>query len=296
MRVSSVWIVLSLIAALLMAIASAAGALGGATYAHETVSWAAQGTGQDIVNVLVAFPLLAFSALYTYLGFARAHLVWIGALMYTAYSYLLYAFFVHFGPWFIVYVAILGLSSYALAGSASSVEVSLLPAVFARAGRTKGAAAFLMLVGCGFAALWLGEIVPAIIEGRTPASVTSSGFPVNPVHVLDLALFLPGTIATSVLLWKRHPLGLLFAVPVLVFAALMGVAIIAMTLVMRARGLPAPTGIVPVIGALVLCSAWFAARVLEDVRDDELASAERGRTFPQPHGARAIPTAGGQFR
>jgi hypothetical protein len=297
MRVSSVWIVLSFVAALLMLIASAAGALGSATYARETVSWAAQGAGQDIVNVLVAFPLLAFSALYTHLGFARAHLLWIGALMYTAYSYVLYAFFVHFGPWFLVYVAILGLSSYALVGSAASLEVPMLPAVFARAGHTRGAAAFLMLVGCGFAALWLGDIVPAVIAGRTPESVTAAGFAVNPVHVLDLALFLPGAIATSVLLWKRRPLGLLFAVPLLVFTALMGLAIIAMTFVMRTRGLPAQLGIVPVVGAMVLCSMWFAARLLVDVRDDELASAETAGTESDPWlGARAIPTPGGQFR
>jgi hypothetical protein len=297
MRVSSVWIVLSFIAAVLMAIASAAGALSSATYARETVSWAAQGAGQDIVNVLVVFPLLAFSALYTHLGFARAHLVWIGALMFTAYSYVLYAFFVHFGPWFLVYVAILGLSSYALAGSAASLEAPMLPAVFARAGHTRGAAVFLMLVACGFAALWLGDIVPAVIAGYTPESVTASGFAVNPVHVLDLALFLPGTIATSVLLWKRRPLGLLFAVPVLVFAALMGLAIVAMSFVMHARGLPVSMGIVPVIGALVLCSVWFAVRLLVDVRDDELAFAESGPSLPPPaYDARAIPTTGGRFR
>src|ERR1035437_8687591 len=137
MRVSSVWIVLSLVAALLMAIASAAGALSSATYARETVSWAAQGEGQDIVNVLVAFPLLAFSALYVHLGYARAHLVWIGALMYTAYSYVLYAFFVHFGPWFLVYVAILGLSSYALAGAALGITVAQLRAVVSRVTQIK---------------------------------------------------------------------------------------------------------------------------------------------------------------
>lgn len=297
MRPSSVWIILSLIAAVLMAVASAAGVLSGATYAHETVSWAAQGEGQDIVNVLVAFPLLAFSALYVHLGYARAHLIWIGALLYTAYTYVLYAFFVHFGPWFLVYVAILGLSSYALGGAASSIEAPALPAVFSRSAHVKGAAVLLMILGCGFAALWLADIVPAIIEGRTPASVSASGFPVNPVHVLDLALFLPGTLATSVLLWKRRPLGLLFAVPVLVFAMMMGLAIIAMTFVMRAKGLPAPMGFVPVIGAVSACSAWFAARLLADVRDDELASAELPPAESRaPSAARAIPTPGGQFR
>jgi hypothetical protein len=279
MRVSNLWIVLSLIAAVLMALASAAGVLSDATYVRETVSWAAQGAGQDMVNFLVAFPVLVGSALYAHLGLTRAHFVWIGALMYLVYSYVLCAFFVHFGPWFLVYVAILGLSSYALVGGASSVEVPMLPDVFARSGHTKAAAVFLMMLGCGFAALWLGDIVPALIEGRAPASAIANGFPVSPVHVLDLALFLPGTIATSVLLWKRRPLGFLFAVPVLVFVTLMGLAIITMTFVMRARGLPAPMGIVPIIGTAVLCSAFFSALLLRNVRDEELAPDESYRMF-----------------
>jgi hypothetical protein len=84
---------------------------------------------------------------------------------------------------------------------------------------------------------------------------------------------------------------------VLVFTALMGLAIIAMTFVMRARGLPAPLGIVPVVGALVLCSMWFAVRLLVDVRDDELASAESAATVSGPGlGAGAIPTPDGRFR
>ena len=185
----------------------------------------------------------------------------------------------HFGPWFLVYVAILGLSSYALAGGASSVKACTPPADFGSLRNTKAAAAFLMILGCGFAVLWLGDIVPALVAGRTPEGVIQSGFPVSPIHVLDLALFLPGTIATSVLLWQRRPLGFLFAVPVLVFAALMGLAIIAMTFVMRARGLPAPMGFLPVIGSAVLCSAYFAALLLGEIRDDEVAPDESYRLF-----------------
>lgn len=279
MRVSNVWIVLSLIAAVLMAVASAAGVLGETTYVRETVSWAAQGAGQDLVNFLVVFPVLVGSALYAHLGLTRARLVWIGALFYVVYSYVLYAFFVHFGPWFLVYVAILGLSSYALAGGASSVQRWTLPAELGGVRHTRAAAVFLMILGCGFAVLWLGDIVPALVAGRTPESVTQSGFPVSPIHVLDLALFLPGTIATSVLLWKRRPLGFLFAVPVLVFATLMGLAIVVMTFVMRMRGLPAPMGLVPVVGTAVLCSAGFAALLLREVRDDEVASDASYRLF-----------------
>src|ERR1017187_8171240 len=114
MRVSNGWIVLSPIAAVLMALASAAGVLSGATYVRETVSWAAQGSGQDMIYFMVVFPVLVGSAIQAHLGVSRARLVCMGALLYVVYSYVLYAFFVHFGPWFLVYVAVLGSSSFAL--------------------------------------------------------------------------------------------------------------------------------------------------------------------------------------
>ena len=60
--------------------------------------------------MLIALP-------FAFRGSTRASLVTLGLLIYVVYSYILYAFFIHFGPWFLVYVAVLGLSTYALFGS-----------------------------------------------------------------------------------------------------------------------------------------------------------------------------------
>ena len=54
---------------------------------------------------------------FAFRGSTRASLVTLGLLIYVVYSYILYAFFIHFGSWFLVYVAVLGLSTYALFGS-----------------------------------------------------------------------------------------------------------------------------------------------------------------------------------
>ena len=93
-------------------------ALGGiflpSTYARETASWAAQGAGQDWVNLLVVAPALSIGGVRALRGSLRARLVVGGALLYTVYSFLLYAFEVHFNPLFLVYCATLGLSFYAL--------------------------------------------------------------------------------------------------------------------------------------------------------------------------------------
>src|SRR3954469_4178386 len=115
--VSRTWIGLSWLASLLMALASAAGLFVPAVYAKETASWGAQGAGQDLVNLFVAVPTLTLSAWYVRKRSVRALMVWIGALIYVVYSYLMYAFFVHFGPVFPLYVAVLGLSAFTLVGA-----------------------------------------------------------------------------------------------------------------------------------------------------------------------------------
>jgi len=97
----------------------------------------------------------------------------------------------------------------------------------------------LVQIGTVFGAMWLAAIARALAIGVAPEGVAEIGLPVNPIHVLDLALLLPLTILTGVAHWKRRPFGLLFAAPLLVFFILMDGAIISMTYSMRARGISA---------------------------------------------------------
>jgi hypothetical protein len=68
-----------------------------------------QAVGQDWANLAVAALLLA-GAFLARRGSVRGYLVWLGALVYLAYAFAIYAFAVHFGLLFPAYVAVLGLS------------------------------------------------------------------------------------------------------------------------------------------------------------------------------------------
>jgi hypothetical protein len=57
-----------------------------------------------------------------------------------------------------------------------------------------------------FAALWLKEVLPAVLRGSTPGSIGEAGLLVNPVHVLDLSLLLPAMLIAGITLWRRQPL------------------------------------------------------------------------------------------
>ena len=45
--------------------------------------------------------------------------------------------------------------------------------------------------------LWLSELIPASLSGEVPKSVTDAGLWVNPIHVLDLAVLLPGLASSD---------------------------------------------------------------------------------------------------
>jgi len=264
-RIQQLWIWLSVLVSVLVAGASGAGIFVKSIYGQETASYAAQGVGQDIVNIVIAVPTLLLSACFLRKNSVGGLLVWLGALIYIVYSYVIYAFSVHFGFLFPVYLAVLGLSFYTLFGSLASLKGTDLDA-FASSTKVKTVSVFLMIFGLAFFALWLSDILRSLLSGTVPQSVTDTGLPVNLVHVLDLAFVLPGMIITSILLWKRKTAGFLFAVPFLMFAAIMGMAIIAMLVAMSQRGMPGNLPFGVAVAIMVAASLLLIGLFLKDIK------------------------------
>ena len=255
-----VW--LSLLAAGLATLTSLAGILRGTeTYRRETRAWAVQAVGQDVANLLVIALLLA-SAVLVRRGSLRALHVWIGCLFYFVYAFAIYAFSVHFNTYFLAYVAVLGLSSWALLGTFAGLRVAEAASPLRDHPRRDGAGILLILIGALFGALWLAELVPHTLRGTTPTGLTETGLWTNPVHVLDLALLLPAMIVTGVLLRRQRPWGLLFAVPLLVFAVTMGIGILVLFALMSREGLGTAAPAAVVVGGIVAASAVYAILLL----------------------------------
>jgi hypothetical protein len=121
------------------------------------------------------------------------------------------------------------------------------------------------------AAAWLRppEDVPALLAGVRPQSVTDMALPTNPVHILDLAFFLPAVIATGVLLIKRRPFAYTVAPALSVFLILTGVPILITPGVQMVRGETANWGVVGPIGILTLTLLGLLAWLLSTIRTSE---------------------------
>lgn len=225
------WLLLTIPIAILLAIAAGSGVFVNGLY-RDNAYFASQALGQDLISLLVALPALIISAIPTHRGSARARLVWLGMLVYLVYSYMIAAFVVRFNSLFLVYVALLGCSLYALIGGLVTTDMAAIKSSFSDKTPVRAVSVFLGVLMVLFYFLWLSEAVPALLAGKLPQSIVDNGTPTNAVHVLDMAWMLPAFGITAVSLWRKHALGYTLAGAILSFISLLALAILSMVLFM----------------------------------------------------------------
>ncbi|NTW39876.1 MAG: hypothetical protein HGA44_08285 [Cellulomonadaceae bacterium] len=252
------WLVASAVAAVIALVGSLVALLDVAgTYGEETASFVDQAVAQDTVNLVVVAPATLVLTWLARRGSTRAGLLWLGVLTFTVYNYVIYTFSIHVGPLFLVWVAVLSLSLWSFVGGLRSVHVEAAASDLTAAPR-RLVGWFLVVVAVLFTLLWLKDIVPAVLDGRVPTGAADLGLPSNPVHVLDLAIFLPAVLAVGRLVLLRRPAGVALAPVALVFLILTGLPILVTPLTTSLRGgdpvwaASGPVGVLTVAALVVL--------------------------------------------
>jgi hypothetical protein len=267
-RLRGRWFWLSSAAALLAAVGSAVGLLRVASiYGQETAVLADAATAQDLVNLLLVAPLLVILGWRAHRGHLRAYLVWVGCLAFTVYNYAIYAFSIHFGPLFLLWVAVLGLSMFTLIGGLATLDAAAIEARFTRRG-VRATGWFLIGVAVLFALLWLHEIVPDLLASAPSRSASAWKVPTNPVHVLDLAFFLPAAATSGVLLLRRHRLGYATAAGQLTWIALTCLPILVTPVVANARNHQPEWAVTGPVGVILIASIAALAWLLRKANTD----------------------------
>lgn len=261
------WARVSMVAAGLAMLGNLAGLVwADAVYGREVTVFVQQAVAQDVVDLVVVGPALLVLAAGVLRGSDRAWLLWLGALAFTVYNYVIYAFTIHVGRLSLLWMAVLGLSVAALGAGLHRLDPAALAWSDRVPRRTVGL--FLVVVGVLFALLWLSELLPAVVRGTVPSSARELGLPANPVHVLDLSFFLPAVVAAGVLVLRRRPLGLALAPGLLLFLVLTGLPILLTPLVASWRGESATWAVVVPIGVLTLVTVAVLARLVPTLEED----------------------------
>ncbi|MGH7679431.1 MAG: hypothetical protein ACRENU_13250 [Gemmatimonadaceae bacterium] len=145
-------------------------------------------------------------------------LPWLGLQAYLLYAYSIYSFGLVYTRLYFLYVGIVGLSAYALAGFALHFDARKLRhwPQMRLPRRTMGAV--LVAMGALFAVGWTVMLADALARGEAIAA--------GIVLVLDLAFSLPLLVIVGLLLFRRRPLGDLLATSVFLMSGTITLAVV----------------------------------------------------------------------
>ncbi len=229
-------------------------------YRHMSAEVAVQGVAQDYVTLFVALPLLVVGLALARNGSVSARLFLAGITAYVFVTYLFYLTMGAYNALFLVYAALLGLSFFTLFLLLYGITASELQHLYIERKPLRLAGGFLVLNGLAIALMWLGVVVPPLLDGSI-YPVELQHYTTLIVQGLDLGLLLPLSVVIGVLLWKRTPIGLLLGPVYLVFLSILMLALIAKIVAIGLAGgvIMPPIVIIPPI---TVVAAYCSARLL----------------------------------
>lgn len=224
-------------------------------YRHMASDVAVQGLAQDWVTLLLAWPLLIACYVQALRGGRRAWLALSGVVAYLCVQYFLYLGMAAYNELFLLWVALLMAGSQALfrlllARPLADWEGPVPP------GTRRFVGGFLLLNGSMIVALWLGVILPPLMDGSLYPKALGH-LTTLVVQGYDLALLLPASFVAGWSYLKGRSPGGLLAPVYAVFLALQMTALLAKIAWMAAVGVNAGPALVVI--PLLLVGAMVAA-------------------------------------
>lgn len=233
-------------------------------YRFDSVFKGAGNRGTDLVTLLVGLPLLWWATRWYRRGAVAGGLLLAGALTWFLYAYASLSLSAAYNELFLLQVALVSISLWALALTVGSVHLADLPPEQAMALPRRRLAWLLVGSGALTALVWLQPLASTLPSGSAPPMLQHSTTLVT--EVLDLALVAPAAVVAGMLLRRRRWQALTIAVPLLVLLVVLAAAIIAQTTAQLMAGwrFSVPELVGPMGGFLVLGSAatWLLVRTL----------------------------------
>ncbi len=254
-------LILSISILILAAAAALIGLVAPGVY-RDAPSVVPQALGQDAVTLFCVVPLLGLATVAQLRGSKRGRLLWLGALGYMTYAYGTYALWARWNPLFLAYVALFGLSLYAVALGLVRTDPVALRAALTTNRAARPIARFLVITACLVSVLWLSEEIIALLRSEIPATLVQLDTDTNVVHVFDLGIVMPAFVITAVLLWHDRPWGYVLAGLLLVKAATIGLAVLGMMWFMTRAGYAVEVPVAWFFAAITASSVAFTWQLL----------------------------------
>ena len=238
-------------------------------YRHDSLMSGSGYLGQDAVVLFLGIPLLLFATHQYRGGSLRGGLLLSGILGFILYVYVSMAFGAAYNPLFLLYVALFSASLYAFVLTVTSIDLKALPAFIDQQMPRRGPAIFMFAGGAVTLFVWSIPLVGALLQNRPPDLL--DGYTTMVTFGLDLAVITPTCFVTGLLLWRRRPLGLVLAFPLLLLIVMLVPVIILMTISQVAAGvvftIPEIVGPIAGFAVLGLFAIWVLVALLRHIEE-----------------------------
>jgi hypothetical protein len=214
--------------------------------------------GQDWMS-LALLPALIWAIQAAARGSLRGAIVWLGLLTYYLYGYALYAFGPQLTSLYPIYVAIVGLSAFALVIVARSLDTAALHDRLRDRLPALGIIVLFGVIVVSLSPVWIAMLIAAVRDERTS--------PFTTVHVLDLAFVFPALIAAAAGLWRHRPWAGILAGPLLILTATMMGSLVLSEVIAATRFTPDPLALTTVFSILALAAAFLTHWYLRALAD-----------------------------
>lgn len=260
--------------AVLAAIASAGGLFLSGLYRDNTLITAAW-HGNDFVTLFLALPVMVGSLVHATRGSRRAQLLWMGTLWYTVYNYMFYLFGAAFNPFFLIYVALFTMSSYALVLALLKVDIQELSAGVYERMPVRRISGFMLFFAILLGGMWVALSLSYVLTGVVPVAITQTGHPTGVVFAMDLSLIVPSLALCAVALYRRRAWGFVLSTIVMVKASTYGLAMMAMSVFSYLEvGILDPLILLwAFLAAGCLVSCWLLLRAMKPAAQGSASSA-----------------------
>lgn len=256
----SLFYLLSLLIALLTAIASLTGILF-ADLVYPTAEAQRSFVANDVVNLFIGLPILLISMGLALRGKLIGLLFWPGAIFYGLYNYLVYLFGVPFNGIYPLFMLIVTLSIYAVIGLVASIDSSAVKERLMDHVPRRLAGVVLTIFGVAFTLRVIWVMIAALVDQMV------IGGPELGLLIADF-IFSAALVVGGILLWRRQALGYVGGTGLLFQASMLFIGLIAVLILQPFMSdLPfQPVDVIVVFVMGLICSIPFILFVRGVVR------------------------------
>lgn len=239
---------------------------GSGLYKNDSLSVVAQGQASDFVTLFLAIPLLIFSLIKALKQSFKGSLLLIGTLAYFFYTYVSYTFLWTYNNLFIVYVALMSMSLFALILSIQTIDLNKLPSKFSNKLPVELLSAYQFFIAVMIGMLWIGKIITSLLTNTPPIGLEH--YTTLVIQAMDLGFVVPLAFLSGYLLLKKKPYGYLLTSIIVLKGISMLTSITAMILNMMISGIEVSIIELSLFTTLDLLGGLMLVLFLREIKED----------------------------